>query len=172
MYRQQCIGQSALRQQTKPVACIGTASIAITAAQLASMQRAVDWQKHCRATRSTVSAQVIQYKQLVGNEQDASVQKDIDHAIDTVVQQLRLQVNPLPCHIWLYAYMCCIATWQWQPLSLTPAGLCSVGDCNICEQAWLSINHALLLSFCRQSWLRIESAYTGETCPSKSKELH
>ena len=36
--------------------------------------------------------QVIQYKQLVGNEQDASVQKDIDKAVDTLVQQLRLQV--------------------------------------------------------------------------------
>ena len=36
--------------------------------------------------------QVIQYKRLVGNEQDASVQKDIEHAIDSVVQQLRLQV--------------------------------------------------------------------------------
>lgn len=119
------------------------------------MQRAVDRQKHCRATRFTVSAQVIQYKQLVGNEQDASVQKDIDHAIDTVVQQLRLQVNPLPCHIWLHAYMCCIATWQWQPLSMAPPGLCSVGIHNISEQAWSSMNHALLLSFCRQSWLRI-----------------
>ena len=37
-------------------------------------------------------AQVIQYKQLVGNERDASVQQDIDQAIDTLVQQLRLQV--------------------------------------------------------------------------------
>ncbi len=36
--------------------------------------------------------QVIQYKQLVGNERDASVQQDIDQAIDTLVQQLRLQV--------------------------------------------------------------------------------
>ena len=36
--------------------------------------------------------QVIQYKRLVGNEQDASVQKDIEHAVDSVVQQLRLQV--------------------------------------------------------------------------------
>ncbi|KAL0046952.1 hypothetical protein WJX82_002748 [Trebouxia sp. C0006] len=34
---------------------------------------------------------VIQYKQLVGNERDASVQQDIDQAIDTLVQQLRLQ---------------------------------------------------------------------------------
>ncbi|KAA6417643.1 MAG: hypothetical protein FRX49_12435 [Trebouxia sp. A1-2] len=34
---------------------------------------------------------VIQYKQLVGNERDASVQQDIDQAVDTLVQQLRLQ---------------------------------------------------------------------------------
>jgi len=40
-------------------------------------------------------AQVIQYKQLVGNERDASVQQDIDQAIDTLVQQLRLQVCKL-----------------------------------------------------------------------------
>lgn len=37
-------------------------------------------------------AQVIQYKQLVGNERDASVQQDINQAVDTLVQQLRLQV--------------------------------------------------------------------------------
>ncbi len=40
----------------------------------------------------SLGAQVIQYKQLVGNERDASVQQDIDQAIDTLVQQLRLQV--------------------------------------------------------------------------------
>lgn len=43
-------------------------------------------------TSHSGSVQVIQYKQLVGNEQDASVQKDIDKAVDTLVQQLRLQV--------------------------------------------------------------------------------
>ena len=40
-------------------------------------------------------AQVIQYKQLVGNERDALVQQDIDQAIDTLVQQLRLRVCTL-----------------------------------------------------------------------------
>ena len=42
---------------------------------------------------ANVGVQIIQYKQLVGNQQDASVRHDIDHAVDSVMQQLRLQVT-------------------------------------------------------------------------------